>query len=181
MRLLYEVQAWRLGLARLLAALLLPPYSLRRIRAMTIRLGGVKVAAGSQICGGVMISHHNVRIGHGSFVGPVCAFIASRDAEIVIGEGVSIGPGVRIFAVSHQLGPSSKRAGTPTVAPVYVGSGAWIGGSATILPGVVIGDGAVIAAGAVVTQNVARDTVVAGAPARIVRDISTLEPLESSD
>jgi len=53
---------------------------------------------------------------------------------------------------------------------VHIGHDTWIGHGATILPGVTIGDGAVVGAGAVVTKGVAPYTIVAGVPARPVRE-----------
>ncbi len=47
-----------------------------------------------------------------------------------------------------------------------------MGANATILPGVTVGRGAVVAAGAVVTAHVPPMTVVAGVPARIIRQIT---------
>ncbi|MGO3858589.1 MAG: CatB-related O-acetyltransferase [Neisseriaceae bacterium] len=47
--------------------------------------------------------------------------------------------------------------------------GAWIGIRATIMPGVTIGEGAVIASGAIVTKDVAPYTIVAGNPAKPIR------------
>jgi acetyltransferase-like isoleucine patch superfamily enzyme len=55
--------------------------------------------------------------------------------------------------------------------PITIGNNVWIGSNVTICPGVVIGDGAIIAAGSVVTKDVASETVVAGVPARYVRDV----------
>jgi acetyltransferase-like isoleucine patch superfamily enzyme len=46
----------------------------------------------------------------------------------------------------------------------------WIGTGATVLAGVTIGDGAVIAAGSVVAAAVPGQTLVAGNPARVVRE-----------
>ena len=48
----------------------------------------------------------------------------------------------------------------------------WVGSNAVILSGVTIGDGAIIAAGAVVTKDVGENTIVAGVPARYIRDIN---------
>ncbi len=61
-----------------------------------------------------------------------------------------------------------------------IGDGAWIGMRAMIMPGVTLGEGAVIASGAIVTRDVSAYTIVAGNPARPVRqrfpeaDIETL-------
>ena len=54
--------------------------------------------------------------------------------------------------------------------PVVVESNVWIASDAVILPGVTIGEGAVIGAGSVVTKDVAPATVVAGNPARFLRN-----------
>ena len=55
--------------------------------------------------------------------------------------------------------------------PITVGDHAWIGAGAIILPGVTIGAGAVVAAGSIVTRDVEPRTVVAGNPARFLRNI----------
>ena len=56
--------------------------------------------------------------------------------------------------------------------PVTVGNNVWIGGSVTIIGGVTIGDNAVIAAGSVVIRDVPANTLVAGNPARVIRQIT---------
>jgi phosphonate metabolism protein (transferase hexapeptide repeat family) len=53
--------------------------------------------------------------------------------------------------------------------PVQVGHDVWIGHNVTVLPGVSIGNGAAIGAGAVVSKNVAPYSVVAGVPAKPIR------------
>jgi len=55
--------------------------------------------------------------------------------------------------------------------PITIGDDCWIGGGAIILPGVTIGEHCVVGAGAVVTKSVAAYTVVAGNPARVVRQL----------
>ena len=56
-------------------------------------------------------------------------------------------------------------------AAVKLGKNVWVGAHATILPGVTVGDNAVIAAGAVVTKDVPAGCVVAGVPARVIKQI----------
>lgn len=60
---------------------------------------------------------------------------------------------------------------TAAAAPVRIGDGVWVGERAFILKGVTVGDGAVVAAGSVVTKDVAAGTIVAGNPARLVKQL----------
>jgi galactoside O-acetyltransferase len=59
------------------------------------------------------------------------------------------------------------------VAPVTIGDKAWIGFGASILKGVTIGEGAVVGAKSVVTRDIPAYAVVAGNPARIIRQLGT--------
>lgn len=54
--------------------------------------------------------------------------------------------------------------------PIKIGNHVWVGTNAIILKGVTIGDGAVVAAGAVVTKDVAPRSVVAGNPAKVIKE-----------
>ena len=59
-----------------------------------------------------------------------------------------------------------------TVAPVVLKRGCYLGAGALLLPGVTVGERAVVAAGAVVTKDVPPGTVVAGVPARVIKDVA---------
>jgi carbonic anhydrase/acetyltransferase-like protein (isoleucine patch superfamily) len=86
--------------------------------------------------------------------------------ELVIGDDSLIAWDVVIMDRSyHSLGPGPEQP-----EPVRIGERVWIGCRSTVLPGVQIGDGAVVAAGSVVTRSVAPRTLVAGNPARVVRE-----------
>jgi acetyltransferase-like isoleucine patch superfamily enzyme len=88
---------------------------------------------------------------------------------ISIGEDAHIGPDAVVMdSDSHAIAPSTR----PVAAPIEIGDHVWIGARAMILKGVTIGEGAVIAAASVVTKDVAPGTLVAGSPARYVRDVT---------
>jgi len=55
--------------------------------------------------------------------------------------------------------------------PIRIRRGAWVGARACILKGVTIGEGAVVGMGSVVTRDVDPFTVVAGNPARLIRNL----------
>ncbi len=75
----------------------------------------------------------------------------------------------------HPLDPARRRRGEPIrseeTAAVVLGDNVWVGAGATILKGVQIGNDAVIGTGAVVTSDVPAGAVVAGNPARIVKQL----------
>lgn len=91
---------------------------------------------------------------------------------VTIGDRTMIGPKCSLITVTHPVDDVAKRrAGWEITRAVTIGEDCWLGAGATILPGVSIGDRAVVAAGAVVTRNVPADTLVAGVPAKIVREL----------
>lgn len=87
------------------------------------------------------------------------------------GNNVWIGPNTLITTINHPLSPKGRREHLGIAKPVRVGNDVWIGGNCTILPGVTIGNNVVVAAGAVVTKDVPDNCVVAGVPARKIKDI----------
>lgn len=93
-----------------------------------------------------------------------------REARIRVGNRVRLAPNVRFHAAGHD--PDAPDL-SDTAATIEVGNDAWIGAAAIVLAGVSIGEGAIIAAGSVVTRDVPPRAIVAGVPARFVRDRSS--------
>ena len=87
-------------------------------------------------------------------------------AQVAIGRGSMLGPGVHIYCAEHHKDVVQRKAGLEIARPVTIGADVWIGGGAIVLPGVNVGDGAVIGAGSVVTRDVPPGATVAGNPAR---------------
>jgi acetyltransferase-like isoleucine patch superfamily enzyme len=110
----------------------------------------------------------NITIGNNVFINQFCHFMDL--GGITVGDDVMIGPKVNLVSAGHPLAPSERRSGV-VAKPITIGNNVWIGAAATILPGVTIGNNAVIAAGAVVSRSVPADTLVAGVPARVLKQL----------
>lgn len=90
--------------------------------------------------------------------------------DVHIGDFVFIAPGVHIYTATHPLEANLRRT-QEFGKPVTIGSDVWIGGKTVICPGVTIGDRSVIGAGSVVTKDVPTGVVVAGNPAKVIREL----------
>ena len=105
----------------------------------------------------------NTRIGiHCTLIGPVC-----------IGDNVNLAQGITVTALNHNFADTSRRIDEQGIStnPVVIGDDVWIGANAVILPGVTIGRHVVVAAGAVVTKDVPSYCVVAGVPAKVIKEL----------
>lgn len=111
---------------------------------------------------------HNITIGKNVFINSSCHF--QDQGGITIGDGSLIGHNAMLATINHDEDPEKR--GSMYFKPIVIGKNVWLGANVTVLPGVTIGDGAIVAAGAVVTKDVAPMTIVAGVPAKYVRDIS---------
>jgi acetyltransferase-like isoleucine patch superfamily enzyme len=91
--------------------------------------------------------------------------------RVSVGDHTQIAPGCFITDHNHGSAADLRIDQQPcVVGPVVIGSDVWLGVNVTILAGVTIGDGAVVAAHAVVTKDVPPMSIVAGVPARLLKD-----------
>lgn len=112
--------------------------------------------------GDLHIGHHS-RVGlHNTIIGPVR-----------IGNHVNLAQGVVISGLNHNFQDPTKRIDEQGVSTsqITIGDDVWIGANAVVTAGVTIGNHCVIAAGSVVTKDVPDNTLVAGCPARIIKQL----------
>jgi maltose O-acetyltransferase len=108
-------------------------------------------------------------IGDHSYLNFSCVVLDNN--RVQIGHHVMIGPAVQIYTAAHPVEASIRNEGWEVAKPIIVEDNVWIGGGAVLLPGVRVGQNAVVGAGAVVSHDVPPGTVVAGNPARVIREI----------
>ncbi|MEV4806402.1 acyltransferase [Nonomuraea sp. NPDC049421] len=93
---------------------------------------------------------------------------------IALGDAVRIGAHTSLLGFNHGTAPDREVFRQPiTSEGIRIGDDVWIGSNVVVLDGVTIGDHAVIGAGSVVTKDVPAWAMVAGNPARAIRDRRT--------
>lgn len=97
--------------------------------------------------------------------------LVDDQAKVVLGDRVSIAPRVMLIALSHANASNIRKDIDTSKSQIIIGDDCWIGAGAIILNGVTIGTGAVIGAGSVVTKDVEPYTIVAGNPAKKIKDV----------
>lgn len=153
------------------------------IRSHTVIYGGNRIGRGFQTGHGVLVREDNeigddVSIGTGSVVehhvrigsGVRLHSNVFVPEYTVLEDGCWLGPNVVITNAKYPRSPRVKE----ELRGAYIESGAIIGANATLLPGVRIGRHALVGAGAVVTKDVPPGAVVAGNPARVINQLSSL-------
>jgi len=104
----------------------------------------------------------------------------NNGVEITCGKKVTIGNGcaiardviIRDYDAHHIV---QSELDHETAREIQIGDHVWIGNRAMILKGVTVGDGAIVAAGAIVTRDVPPKSLVAGIPAKVIRENVTWE------
>jgi len=140
--------------------------------------GGVRIGGHTSIARNLMLhcgctvgdaSHGYFEIGEHCYIGPNAVMGAS--GGIRIGNRVLFGPDVIISSENHQYEDHELEIDCQGTSRrgVTIEHGCWVASRAVILDGITIGMGAVVAAGAVVTRNVPPYAVVAGVPAKVIK------------
>src|SRR5690554_3200700 len=135
---------------------------------------GVIFAENARIYGDLKVigEYSNITLKKNAEITNNC-FLLAKD-KITIGENSTLAYQTTILTSANPNGPHNKlsKLYPKMKAPVNIGHDTWIGARATILPGISIGNFCVVAAGSVVTKDVPDYTVVAGVPAKPVKQLN---------
>jgi acetyltransferase-like isoleucine patch superfamily enzyme len=164
-------------------------YRSARIRNASGSDGHIRVGSNSLILGELLTFAHGgqIVIGEWCYIGEGARIWSALN--IIIGDRVLIAHNVNIFdSLTHPVDAGARHNQFRMIATsghpkeidlgeraVNIASDAWIGANATVLRGVIIGQGSIVGAGAVVTKNVPDYTIVAGNPARPIRELKLSE------
>lgn len=109
----------------------------------------------------------NIHLGENVFINSCCCF--QDQGGIYIGDNCLIGHRATIATINHAFNPRQRH--IHNLAPVHIEADVWLGSNVTIVPGVRIGRGSIVGAGSVVIKNVEPMSIVAGNPARKIKDV----------
>lgn len=123
-------------------------------------IGGIQVGRGVEIFSGCRFCGRYIQIGNNCFIGQGVQLIATnKDAPLVIGNNVTLGPNVYVSTGAHRLGDSARRSGPGWHRPIVIGDGTAISVNAVISAGAKIGNGCQIGAGVVASGKI-KDNVM---------------------
>ena len=123
-----------------------------------------------------------IQVGYGSYIQvgknaelSIGDTFINREVKIICNKKITIGDGciIAMGTVIRDNDGGSHRLLSPgytNAKPVSIGNHVWLGENSMVLKGVTIGDGAVVAASSVVTCDVPPHCLVAGTPARGIRE-----------
>lgn len=137
------------------------------------------------------LTNTNARIEPGAFIreqaiiedGAVVMMGATINIGAIVGEGTMIDMNATLggratTGKNVHVGAGAVLAGViepPSASPVVIEDNVLIGANTVILEGVRVGAGAIVAAGAIVTQDVPAGAVVAGTPAKVIKQTSEVQ------
>ena len=133
------------------------------VNRVRLRAHGAYVAS-SAVCSPVDL--HGSRLSIGEFCSVGRIYVQAFD-NVTIGNCVVVNDGVTLISGSHDPDSSDYRL---TTKPINIRDYAWIAMNTTVLQDVTIGYGAIVGAGSVVTKDVGDYEIVAGNPARKIRE-----------
>ena len=100
------------------------------------------------------------------------SFLSADKKGVSIGDHTMFGPNVTVVGNNCRFDrldiPMCQQ--EKTSAGIIIGNDVWLGSGAIILDGVKIGDGVIVGAGSVVTKDIGAYQVVAGVPAKVIKD-----------
>lgn len=160
-------------------------YSSARIINNMAGSSAIGIGAYTHVRGELLTFSHGGKISLGTYcyVGEHSHIWSAEHIEI--GDRVLIAHNVNIFdSLTHPISAKKRHqqfieiisSGHPKPidlesAPIQIGNDVWIGCMSVILKGITVGEGAIVGAGSVVTKNVPPYTIVAGNPAKVIREI----------
>ncbi|MBE6758666.1 MAG: sugar O-acetyltransferase [Ruminococcaceae bacterium] len=111
----------------------------------------------------------NIHVGDNFYANFGCVILDV--CPVRIGKNCFLAPHVGIYTATHPIRAEERYLGLEYGSPITIGDNCWIGGNSVINPGVTLGNNVVVGSGSVVTKSFGDNVVIAGNPARVIREL----------
>jgi acetyltransferase-like isoleucine patch superfamily enzyme len=136
------------------------------------RLSNLKLGNRVNMRGGVFLTNTDeglITIGDDTAISGHITILG--DAPVTIGNDCVFAFNISLITVNHKLGWMVNPAPMSTPRPISIGNRCFIGCNVTILSGVELGNNCVVGAGSIVTHSFPDGSVIAGNPAKLIRNL----------
>lgn len=162
-------------LIRLFSLLDDTPFGNRVKRRILIRFGAsvgknVSIARDVLIRGGTTGAWKYLKIGNNVAIAK--GVVLTPRGGLEIGDNVLIGYDCKVLTANHTIPPRPEpiMSSGHIMKRIRLENDCWIASHSVILPGILVGEGAIVGAGSVVTKDVPPFSIVAGNPAKKIKD-----------
>ena len=135
----------------------------KMLNSIGFELGEGTKVVGPLYCSGTLKTGENCWIGRDLAI--------EGNGTVILGDNCDVAPQVTFLTGGHEIGDSERRAGKGQKYIVRVGSGTWICARATVGKNINIGESSIIAACSCVVNDVEKNTLAGGVPAKVIKKL----------
>jgi len=141
------------------------------IKRSLLKFANIKCGNNVRLVGPIYIGNvAHLSVGNNVWIGT--KFSIYGNGKVEIEDNIDIAPEVSVLTGSHEISDAAEhRAGKGKIQSVKICNGCWIGTRATIMGDTTVHAGSVVGACSLVNKDICENSVVAGVPAKLIKNL----------